>query len=200
MKTIASANIGPVAFFEELRLQYFIAERAWKYLNEAAASWLQNGIPILDKMAPPGQMIMNCTVFLSAASVISKIIFAGDRKTIKIRNRCNKLRKLLEIDDLPNLRNLAVRNSFEHVDERIDKFVEPLTHKNFLLEMMSVSPSPPKEGTTVLKRFDPNRLSISFANDEIELRQCMHELTLVESRVHLGISKLAETTIALWAT
>src|SRR5207244_1291781 len=71
-------------------------------------------------------IMIDCTAFLSAAAVISKMLFSGGRRNTKIVRRCERLRQLLGIrqHDLPLLRNLAIRNAFEHVDERLDSLLE----------------------------------------------------------------------------
>jgi hypothetical protein len=183
-----------------LKLQYFIVENSWNELKKAAASWTTGyGIPKLNDQVPAGDIIANCIVFLSAVGVMSKILYEGNRKE-PIPTRCRKLRNLLEVNELQYLKNLSVRNSFEHVDERIDSFVSPLVDKDFLIEIVSVSPNAPKDGTTYFKRFDPNKLSIVFGNEEFDLQRCMTEISFVKSQIPIAVRKLEDNIINLWAT
>jgi hypothetical protein len=199
MKTISSYNVGVVIFLEELKLQYLIAEKSWDELKQAAVTWTGHGIPKLNDITPAGDIIADCIVFLSAVGVMSKILYEGSRKE-PIPTRCRKLRNLLEVDELQYLKNLSIRNSFEHVDERIDSFVSPLVDKDFLIEIVSVSPNAPKDGTTYFKRFDPNKLSILFGDEEFDLQKCMAEISLIKSQIPIAIRKLEDNIVNLWAT
>jgi hypothetical protein len=126
--------------------------------------------------------------------VIGKILFSGNRKK-PIPERCQRLRQLLEIDQLPAVSDFTVRNSFEHVDERLDSHLQNFTHGTF--EPMSVTEKLPSD-TLVWKRFDPRRLAIAFVNVDIELEPCMMEITEIKSRIEHAFKKLDGPPIKLW--
>ncbi|MCX6144960.1 MAG: hypothetical protein NTZ35_17280 [Ignavibacteriales bacterium] len=196
---MSSRNIGSVLFLEELQLQQMVAETAFARLQKAAKSWTQRGFNWADEMVPPRDIIIDCGTFLAAAGVVSKILFEGSRKA-RVAARCSKLRKLLDIEDCPHLRNLSVRNSFEHVDERIDERFSPGIPENYRVTSLSVDAKPPDAGTIVFKRFDPNALSISFGDDTISLAGCMTEMSSVAQKIKGAYLKLLDNVVELWAT
>src|SRR5947209_6293442 len=77
------------------------------------------------RVAKYNDSMINGSAFLSAATIISKLLFVGHRSKKKITRRCKRLRELLDLNenDLPVLQTLAVRNRFEHVDEQLDKLL-----------------------------------------------------------------------------
>jgi len=141
--------------------------------------------------------MIDCTAFLSAAAVISKILFPGGRRDKKIAHRCKRLRELLNITDceFPLLRNLPVRNSFEHVDERLDEILADFTQGG--VAPLSVHEKQPDADTIVGKRFNPKALTISFAGSELSLGESTSEIMELESRLNPGLKKLSGPLFSL---
>src|SRR5205814_202329 len=131
---IKGYNFAPSMFLLELSTQCQFAKECDRRLRDSAPDWYTNATS--EKFAqamPPRDIMINCTAFLSAAAVISKLLFAGHRRDKSIVRRCERLRKLLNINNsgLPVLRNMAVRNRFEHVDERLDEVLPSFTKGSF---------------------------------------------------------------------
>lgn len=192
---IKGYNFAPSMFLLELSTQCNFAKECDRWLRRAAPGWYSHATEqqVMEQMAPMTIMIY-CTAFLSAAGVISKSLFPRRKKVI---HRCKRLRELLEIKDaeLPILRDLAVRNAFEHVDERLDTILPSLTRGSFA----PVSVSEASKATIVLKRFDPRHLTISFANTpNLSLVDCMAEISRVESQINPAFKKLADREFRLW--
>jgi len=192
---IMGYNFAPAMFLLELNTQCSLAEHAFNRLKVTATGWLGNATPEeFTNANSPLEIVSWSTSFLSAVAVIGKILFPGKRKN-PIPERCQCLRQLLEIDQLPALSNFAVRNSFEHVDERLDLHLRDFTQGSF--NPISVTEKLPSDAL-VLKRFDPRRLAISFVNDEIELELCMTEINEIKSRIEHAFKKLQGPPVKLW--
>src|SRR5262245_21154645 len=186
---IMGYNFAPFMFLQELHWQCSLAEHAFNRLKVTTTGWLENATPEeFENAGAPLEIFSWCTSFLSAVAVIGKILFPGKRKRHHIPERCQCLRQLLEIDQLPTLSNFAVRNAFEHVDEHLDKHLKDFTPMR-TFEPMSVTEKPPSD-TLVLKRFDPRRLAIVFVDDQIELEPCMMEITEIKSRLKHAYKQL----------
>lgn len=153
---VKSYNTAPVMFLLELSAQCEFAKVSFERLKQAAPAWYTDATEEqFAEAVPPRDIMILCAAFLSAAGVISKILFAGRRRG-KIVERCECLRQLLGINDLPTLRDLSVRNSFEHIDERLDQIFSSVADDNIRpYSPYSVSERPLPPGILVLKRFDP---------------------------------------------
>lgn len=178
---VAGENAASDAFLVELTTQCLLAGYAYERLREQARCEIERDFTSR-KPRPDSaiELLADCTVFLSAAGVIAKTLFPNEKKkrtTSVIRGE--RLRALLELRDLPTLRSLVVRNSFEHIDKELDRFLEnpPVKFVQYHLTRHT-----PPDGV-VLKRFDPRSLSISYLKKRLDLRACYTEIKLVEERV-----------------
>jgi len=189
-------NSAPVMFLLELNTQCAFARVSFERLQSAAPAWYTDATPEQSvEPMPPRDIMIQCTAFLSAAGVISKTQFAG-RRSGEVARRCTRLRQLLGINDLHTLRDLSVRNSFEHIDERLDRIFSSFASAP--VNPLSVTERPPPPGTLVWKRFDPKRLTVSFATAEISLTKCMNEILEIESRIDPALKKLQGPKFDLW--
>ena len=114
---IKGYNFAPSVFLSELLTQCNVATECDRRLRDAAPTWLHNATSEqLANQRAPRDIMSDCIAFLSSAAVISKMLFAGRRKSNSAVQRCKRLRELLTLEDdaLPSLRKLAVGNSFEH--------------------------------------------------------------------------------------
>lgn len=195
---IKSYNSAPVMFLMELSAQCGFAKISFESLQRAAPAWYADATEEqFAEAMPPRDIMIQCTAFLSAAGVISKILFARSQSG-KAARRCKRLRQLLEINDLPTLRDLSVRNSFEHIDERLDRIFSSVAGGN--IRPYSVSERPPPPGTLVLKRFDPKQLTVCFATAEIiSLTECMSEILEISSLIDQAFKKLHGPKFDLWS-
>jgi hypothetical protein len=189
-------NFAPSIFLIELTTQCMLAKECERLLREAAPGWYKHASDeqVLKQMSPLSIMTY-CAAFLSAAGVISKSLFAGSRGK-KIAYRCAKLRELLDIKDtdLPVIRDLAVRNGFEHVDERLDEILPGFKQGSFASVSVSESPN----ATRILKHFNPRHLTISFADTRLSLKDCSPEISRIQSQINPALKKLAGPEFKIW--
>lgn len=196
---IKGYNFAPAMYLLELSTQCQLAKECDRRLHDAAPAWYANATSAqFANAVSPRDIILTCTAFLSAVGVISKLLFAGRRRDKRIVRRCASLRELLKVKDgdLPILRNLGVRNGFEHVDERLDEVLPSFREGGF--STLSVHEKEP-DAKVILKRFDPRKLTISFADEKISLVDCMSEILKVEIEINPACRRLHGPQFQLWA-
>lgn len=182
-------------------MQCQMAGHAYERLSEQARCEIQRDFSSR-KPRPLNtvELLADCTVFLSAAAVIAKILFSGadpkngkalTSKSLKTSAiRCERLRGLLGFQNLPTLRSLGVRNAFEHIDERLDRLLTQNTPVK--LVQYHLTRHPPPDGL-VLKRFDPQNISISYLDERLDLQACFSEIKLVEAGVAKAHDRIRES-------
>jgi hypothetical protein len=177
---VSGENAASGAFLAELTTQYLLAKYAYERLSEQARCDINRDFNSRKPRSNgPIEVLAHCTVFLSAAGVIAKILFPNEKDPTS-KKRGERLCSLLELPDLPTLKSVFVRNSFEHIDSRLDRFLEKSPAK---LVQYHLARHAPPEGVAVLKRFNPRDLSVSYLDDRLDLRACYSEIELVEERV-----------------
>ncbi|WP_155006060.1 hypothetical protein [Pelobacter seleniigenes] len=189
---IHGENAVASLYLWELVIQCQVAEYAYKRLKEQSRIDIERDF---NSTWPHSQtaveIFADCSAFLSATSIVSKIIFSGiDTNKPKGTNgstenfhskRSCALRKLLKIDNLPTLHSLGVRNSFEHIDERLDRLFREQPSGDFT--WIHLTRHEPPTGL-VLKRFDPNQMKICYLDQELDIATCFKELEIVKSKAN----------------
>lgn len=175
---IPSKNFPVVMLLSEIDLQCKLISRAAERLCASAEHWIALDQGIDDgKTAPPIEILASCSVCLSAAAAIYKFLFIGDRKkgkkAVRIRKRCEALMNLLGNPKLPVVSSIAVRNSWEHLDERLDELLLSRAFKSY--EQVHVAVKPPDAATFVLRCFDPSHMEIKYGPDVISLEPLIAE-------------------------
>lgn len=170
---VNSAGDPDLLYVSELQIQCALAKQAYEHLIEY--SRLVGGSNSRQEPCPysPLDVISHCVGFLSAVAGISKILFPTNPKAL---SRGERLRNRLNLSSLPNTESRTVRNSFEHVDERIDSLAE--RHQNGDICLVDIDDDPPKE-TIVLKRLDPKSKTIEFLGQRIDIEACYREIQIV---------------------
>ncbi|MDP9256977.1 MAG: hypothetical protein M3Q31_10535 [Actinomycetota bacterium] len=110
---------------------------------------------------------------LGAAANISKALWGQGGKFAKERE---PLRASLQVDDTSPLRNVAMRNHFEHFDERIDKWWDTSESHNLLDR--SIMPPSAVEGLAdieMFRVFDPSTADIVFWGQRFNVNEIVRE-------------------------
>lgn len=192
--SVTGENSAASLYLWELTIQCQIAEHAFARLKEQARVDVERDF---DSPHPHPQtaieLFADCSAFLSASGIIAKILFAGIDTNAEKREknlglkvaakRSAALRELLELEDLPSLRSLGVRNAFEHIDERLDRLLKDSPSERFV--WVHLSRHEPAPGM-VLKRFDPNRLKVSYLDDELDIAACNSEVVRIQERLKVS--------------
>jgi hypothetical protein len=189
---IPNANIPAVILLCEIDLQCKFIFRAASWLRDAADHWQKLTAGIDDGATyPPIEIVARCNIILSAAAAVSRMLFVVHRKgakSMRISRRCEVLMALLGQPSLNAVRSLAVRNSWEHLDERLD---DVLAVRAFTAHSeVHVSPKPPSVDTFVNRRFDPITFSICHGPDVVELNPLVQECEVLVDRVNQAFKTL----------
>jgi hypothetical protein len=181
-------------FLFELMMQCSVADYAFACLKKAAADW-KNLSGDRDSFA---KVLALCSSFLMSIYVINTLLFPGKRSKKVVSKRISNLNDLLGIplEKLKLVKNVSVRNSFVHMDERLDKYLDAVAQDR--IEPFSLSPEEPGAGTLVIRRFDPDGLTISTLGGknessrvEIELERLYEEINLILDGVNRAFTKLS---------
>jgi hypothetical protein len=189
--TIHGENSAASLYLWELTIQCQIAEHAFARLKEAGRVQLARDYssPIPHPKSAI-EVFADCSGFLSASGVVAKILYAcADTKASKLKQnpvmavaakRSAALRELLTLEDLPSLRSLGVRNAFEHIDERLDRLLKEGPSERFV--WLHLARDEPRSGLS-LKRFNPNTLTLSYLDSELDLEKCHSEILHVREKL-----------------
>lgn len=162
-------------YISELRMQCILAKSAYKHLAKYCEVVGDNKASVEPLPYSPLDIVAQCTLFLSAVATISKILFPADTK---VTERGERLRKRLKVQgEFLGPQSRAVRNSFEHIDERIDALLPQ--HENDDVCFYDIDDQAPKQ-SLVLKRLDPRSRKIEFLQKGIDIEACHNEVLALE--------------------
>lgn len=190
---ISNANLPAVVLLCEIDLQCKVILRAAAWLREASVHWHKLARGVDDGTAfPPIEIVGRCSVIVSAAASVSRMLFVGKRegaKAKRLARRCEVLMVLLGNPQLDSIRWLEVRNSWEHLDERLDEVLVARSYKSY--SEVHVSPQPPSADTFVNRHFDPTRFVIRHGPDAVALNPIIQECELLVDRVARALNTLS---------
>lgn len=188
---IPSSNFPAVILLSEIDFQCNLITRSGTHLQESAQHWIAIDQGMDDgRQALPIDIVGHCSICLSAAASIYKHLFLGRRKGSIIANRCNELMRLLDTPNLPVISAIAVRNSWEHMDERLDKWLSTRI-SGTACTPIHVSARPPRDGAFVLRCFDPLHMTIKHgAGESIALQPLISEAEKLSQLIDGAFKKL----------
>ena len=191
---IASANFPVLALLIELHLNCLDAERAIKKLRTGCRHWrlLHQGKDF-DSKFPPGDILAWASVCLSAFNRIRLMLYPGTRRSRVVLNRCALLQKMLGNPGLDHVCAPAVRNAWEHFDERLDQLVRGPRPKRYSHVAISVDPRP--ADTLVFRAVDAVRLTITVLDQEIPIVPCLGEIRALNAAVEAAHDSLLDGRI-----
>jgi hypothetical protein len=97
---------------------------------------------------------------LTAAANVSKALWGQGGKFAEERE---PLRASLQVDDTSALRDVAMRNHFEHYDERLDKWWDSsATHIHFDMSVVSTDAIQGLADSDMFRVFDPTTADVVF--------------------------------------
>jgi hypothetical protein len=184
---VNSGNIVVWLFQRELSLHCDLAKRAADRLQDFGRTLLKDRASLErgDAVAPL-DIIETCHMFLLSAGVISKIL--DDTKNGS-KKRAEKLRELMRLPPLCHLADRAVRNSFEHIDERLDRLSRQFKDGMFITPL-KVDDQSTDINTIVLKRFRPREMCICFEDDSVDLNAVITEIGIVKCGIQIADAAL----------
>ena len=184
---IDSRHFKELLYLLELDTQCKLADRTFKRL-ELAAKARKKHEEVEGQSGAPIEILHLAHSFVTYAGIISKFIFEGKRRNPLVTARCATLRELLDISQSPLLEDLTLRNSFEHIDEKMDTYIPdpPCT-----IVPYAVGGPDGHTGEIVIRRFDPEKIELCLLENVAQLRPLMEEIKIVLSRINSGLGKLS---------
>jgi hypothetical protein len=120
--------------------------------------------------------------FLVSTGNISKLLW-GARETTSHQRK--PLRESLNISDDSILKSRAIRNCFEHFDERIDSWWDSSERKIFIdSNIGSTNMIVGLDPQEFLRNFDTDSMTITFKGDAIEIKPVVDELLKLNKIAH----------------
>lgn len=188
---IPSSNFGAVLFLCELRLQIHLFERSMTRLTRAAQHWRDLHASVDDgQTASPLEIVAECSVCLSSLAAVRRVLYPGVGATSTARRRSEALLAVLGNPTLVAVQSVAVRNSWEHLDERLDAYLRQESVGVRAVSEVHVSVDAPTPGTLALRRFDPVDLAIHYAEDRVALGICAEEIAELSCRIKEAYRRL----------
>lgn len=188
---IPSHNFGAVLFLSELGLQRQLFDLSLGRLERAARHWRDLGQGIDDgHKAPPLEIVADCAVCLSSMAAVRRALFPSRKSTVVVIRRSRALLSLLGDPSLPYMTSVEVRNSWEHLDERLDTLLRNRVPGQMSVSEVHVSATGPGPNIVALRRFDPAEFAIHYAGQRIALRPCaieMAELSALIDRAYIRL-------------
>lgn len=116
---------------------------------------------------------------LGSAGMVSKLLFVTKGASPVTRDRARAVRDVLGIEDVPVLSQREVRNSFEHVDERMDDFLA--AGNTYLVDKIwgNFTSDVNGEPAKIIRHVDPDADAVRVVSKDLEM-------------VQISISELAE--------
>ncbi len=189
---IPNENFNAVLFLSELQLQCDLFNNCIQKLERASAHWKKLVNECTDdgeKNASPLNIVSDCIVCLSAMASIYRILNPS-RADEKKKIRSKKLCELLNNPNISNITSVVVRNDWEHFDERLGSILEKRFVGKTSITEVHVSPDKPKDGTIVLRRFEPSEFAIYFNENAASLKPCFEEMKELSDLINKAFVKL----------
>jgi hypothetical protein len=190
------ANFGVVMLVDELHLQCKLFQSAYAHLEDAADHWIQMSRgQDFDRKVPPLDILNWCTACLAAMSAIRHLLVTGRSDPVADERR-RILREFLGSPQLQHVGSPVVRDSWEHLDERLDGLIPSL--RTGSVSHVYVAATAPKSDQITLKRFDPVGFAIHFTDQVIPLKPAADEVSALLVALDEAFRRLASEIVLPW--
>ncbi len=194
---ISNANFGVVILLDELLIQCHLISASGAKLEDAADHWNKMALgQDFDRKVPPIEILAWCTVCLAAMAAIRRLLFGGGKPSPVPDRRRQELRALLGNPVLPSFQSASVRNSWEHLDDRLDALIPGLTTGS--ISHIHVAARDLSPGQLALKRFDPRTLTVYFVDDGIPLRPAVNDAATLKDSLDQAMIRLHTEIVRPW--
>ena len=166
-------------------------------LREGMTWWLTRGRSADSPEALSPKMARNAHSILTHVASVSRLLYAGKRTDNWIVRRCRRMRHLVGVRSGKEIENFAVRNSWEHIDERLD-----ILFKNYRLggritvEAIRFIEPDSRSSQQVLHGIDPKNEHLYYLGDVINLRAVEKELQVIQGKIPAARDKLKSGRVA----
>lgn len=173
-------------YVRELLMQCEYAVNAIPRMNEILAS-----------RGNPSEFFREAGDFLQHSSAVSRLLWPPGSKNRASKKRAKirgvNLRKTLKLDDSHILKDRALRDHFEHFDERLDDWAETSPNKNIVDNM--IGPRTAIGGDAIkdqdiFRMYDPTSKLIVFRGERFDVQALVDGLTEVQSKAAERLAQL----------
>jgi len=168
----------------EVFLQCNAAAKAWNRAHEKLMTVLPPGTG--EAVEHALDAVGDLQAFLVAAGILSDLFFPGDRGS---SDRGEALRSLYQVGRESPLADSKVRNSFVHVDERLDRWLPLQAGRQvgpFSIDHWD-GPAPPPERAAHLRIIDTRNWRILVRGESLDLRPLLEEIARIGTTVSLHV-------------
>lgn len=171
------------AFLVELGIQILISERAYNTLHN------QHLYALGDKTVrncSPIEVITDCALFLNSAAMINKILGLSDNYN---SDRAQKIREIMELDKrtLCSISSVSIRNSMEHMDERLDLLVSERPVEIVVWDLTKNQ----SQAKHILRKFNPEEFTMQCLGKDLsmgslDIKKCYKEIQQIGMAIQTG--------------
>lgn len=139
------------------------------------------------KNKDPREILFNIQNLLNAGANISKMLWGQKGKHAVSRK---PLRDSIGVSDASPLREVTMRNHFEHMDERIDRWWAESAHHNFLDKM--IAPKNSIHGPApidMFRMFDPTTCDVVFWGQDFNVQALVDEVQKIIPALEVEAAK-----------
>lgn len=150
---VENSYINILLYCSDLNFQCNLFNRSFKRLEVCAEHWIKlcSGKGVGCEVISPLDLMAECTVCLSSMAAIRRMLYPNEKVNPAVKKRSSLLVALLKLPSLENISSVAVRNSWEHNDERLDKILESRHIKQTRIADAYVSTKIPDKDLIVLR-------------------------------------------------
>lgn len=146
-------------------------------------------LPAINQGAQGGDhdsLWIGCQMLLVGAANASKLLWGDGRSRAKVAPRREPLRRSLGVDDSSPLKDVEMRNNFEHMDQRLDQWWSRSKTRNHLDRMIGPPAVWPEfDDIDRFRVYDPATASIVFWGQTFPLQpiaaECDRLLAVAEA-------------------
>jgi hypothetical protein len=135
----------------------------------------------------PEQTFYALQNFLNAGANVSKALWGQGGKFEKKRRA---LRDSIGVDNNSPLKQVTMRNNFEHFDERLDQWWKQSKRHNYIdLNLMSRPGIIGANKIDCFRTFDPSSSTLTFWSQDFNLKELMDEVQKILPRLETEAAK-----------
>jgi hypothetical protein len=124
-------------------------------------------------MGNPDHILYGIQNLLNAGANISKMLWGQKGK---FANKRTRLRESINVADDSPLRNVNMRNNFEHMDERLDRWwADSKAHNHADMIIGPKNSFVGIEPTDMFRMFDPHTTDVIFWGEEFNIQALVNE-------------------------
>lgn len=112
---------------------------------------------------------------MTACAMISKVLWPEQAPGKEVTR--TELLGLIGLDEASPLHSRSIRNSFEHIDARIERWSKRSVRRNFAQSYIGPAGGLPTDSEDTFRTYDPATTLVTFQGEEVKLQELVEALT-----------------------